>query len=490
MRRTKEFDKPDIISDIFLGMSPNFHARLPTSDDWRIQRKIVQDLVTPAFLNSVAAPQLHLSFMDLINLWSEKARLVKGRPFTIKQDIYETALEAAWAAIFGLEGTATVTRNQTALLSSKKTMTLTASIDEAAELPRAPAPPAFHAIIEVTEGIEQIIKSPFPKIVALWQRYSPSGRRNLAIKSRELADEITKAEKRLKNSEGKGEIITNAVDHFLRKEKLFAEKAGRPPKYNTPVMRDEVSCRPLRKGIHLLTVFSKLLGLLVAAHDTTSTTLLWALKILTRHQDVQRKLRSELRSIFAAAHTEKRVPIANEIVTCQSAFLDAFIEEVNRWSCTASVASRTTLKDAVVLGHVIPKGTRVYLVGSGYSVMRPAFDIPDNLRSESYHKAGGGKTGVWDPNGIELFKPERWLVHDKETDTEVFDAFAGPHTGFGGGLRGCFGRKLAYMELRIAIVLMVWSFDFLELPDAYSSFQNVDGLTSVPLQAYIKVAKP
>lgn len=241
MRRTKEFDKPDAISDIFLGMSPNFHARLPTSEDWRYQRKIVQDLVAPAFLNSVAAPQLHLSFMDLINMWSEKARLAEGRPFTIKQDIYETALEAAWAAIFGIEDTATVTRNQTTLLSSKQTIPLPTSIDEEAQLPRAHAPPAFHAVLELTEGIENIVKSPFPTFSSLWQRYSPSGRSHLAVKKRDLAKEIAKAELRLKKNEGKEEKITNAVDHFLRKEKAFAEKAGRAPKYDTEVMRDEVS---------------------------------------------------------------------------------------------------------------------------------------------------------------------------------------------------------------------------------------------------------
>ncbi|KAH7400604.1 cytochrome P450 [Phaeosphaeria sp. MPI-PUGE-AT-0046c] len=471
MRRTKEFDKPDIISNLFLGMAPDFHARIPTNDEFRYQRKTVQDLVTPAFLNNVAAPQLHISFMDLINLWSEKARLVEGRPFTIKQDIYETALEAAWAAIFGIEGTATVTRNQTALLSSLETLPLSTSIDEAAQLPRAAAPPAFRAIIELADSIENIVKSPFPRATALWQRYSPAGRRNLAVKKRELANEIAKAEARLKDSEGREEKITNAVDHFLLKEKALSAKAGHAPKYDSPVMRDN------------------LLGLLIAAHDTTSTTLLWTLKILTRHQDIQSKLRSEFRAVFAAAHAEGRVPTANEIVTCQSAYLDAFVEEVNRWSCTASVSSRTALKDAVILGHVIPKGTTLYLMGSGHSVVRPAFDIPDNLRSEQYHKAGGGKVGTWDPNGIELFRPERWLVHDKQTNTEVYDAFAGPHLAFGGGLRGCFGKKLAYMELKLAIILMVWNFEFLDLPDAYSSFQAVDGLTSSPLQCYIKVAK-
>jgi hypothetical protein len=241
MRRTKEFDKPDVISDIFLGMSPEFHARHTTGDAWRYQRKLVQDMVTPAFLNTIAAPQLHHSFMDLIDLWSEKARLSEGRPFTVKQDIYVTALEAAWAAIFGIEDMATVTRNQTALLSSQGALALPASVDDEIEVPRASAPPVFRAVLELTDGIEHIIKSPVPRLASLWQRYSPSGRRHLAIKKRELANEVAKAEKRLKESEGKEERITNAVDHMLRKEKAGAEKAGRTPEYQSPIIIDEVS---------------------------------------------------------------------------------------------------------------------------------------------------------------------------------------------------------------------------------------------------------
>jgi hypothetical protein len=247
MRRTKEFDKPDFISDIFLGMSPKFHARHTTGDAWRYQRKLVQDMVTPAFLNTIAAPQIHHSFMDLINLWLEKAQLGEGRPFTVKQDVYVTALEAAWAAIFGIENMATVTRNQTALLYSQGALSLPASIEEEIEVPRAPAPPVFRAVLGLTDGVEHIVKSPVPRLASLWQRYSPSGRRHLAIKKHALANEVAKAEERLRESEGKEETITNAVDHMLRKERAGAEKAGRPPEYQSPIIIDEVIL-----GVHFI----------------------------------------------------------------------------------------------------------------------------------------------------------------------------------------------------------------------------------------------
>lgn len=197
--------------------------------------------MAPAFLNGVAAPQLHRNFMDLITLWSVKMQLSAGHSFSVKQDIFDTALEAIWAAVFGNEGAATVTSNQIKLLSSQKNMRLPLSADEAAEFQRAPAPPEFHAVLELTNGLEHVAKSPFPKTTGFIQRYIPSGRKNLGLKKRFTVEEIAKAEKRMKDSEGKEAKITNAVDHMLRREKMAAEKLQRAPQYHSNVMIDEVS---------------------------------------------------------------------------------------------------------------------------------------------------------------------------------------------------------------------------------------------------------
>jgi hypothetical protein len=245
MRRTKEFDKPDMITKAFYGIAPEFHAGQITGESWRYQRKLIQDLVTPAFLSGVAAPQLHENFLDLVKLWSEKMRLSEGRPFPVKHDIYETALEAIWAAIFGIEDTATVTRNQISLLSAQKDVSLPSSVDKAVEFERAPAPPAFRAVLDLTESIEEVGKSPYPKVVGFLQRYRPTGRKNLALKDEFITKEIVKAEKRMQDNEGKETNITNAVDHMLRRENMGAEKLQRAPQYFSRTMINEVSHTPI-----------------------------------------------------------------------------------------------------------------------------------------------------------------------------------------------------------------------------------------------------
>jgi hypothetical protein len=245
LRRTKEFDKPDMISNAFYGVSPGFHATLVTGDVWRYQRKLIQDLMTPAFLNEVAAPQLHHNFMDLINLWSEKMRLSEGRPFTVKHDIYEIALEAIWAALFGIEGIATVTRKNIELLTAKDSLPLPSSTEKEVVFARASAPPAFQAIFDLTDSIEWVLKSPFPRVTGFIQRYLPVGRKNMKLKNKFVTEEIAKAEARHKATQGKETKITNAMDHILRRENIAAEKLQRAPVYYSQALIDEVSfpCR-------------------------------------------------------------------------------------------------------------------------------------------------------------------------------------------------------------------------------------------------------
>jgi cytochrome P450 len=487
MRRTKEFDKPDMISDIFYGLVPEHHTVQPTNDAWRYQRKLMQDLMAPAFLNGVAAPQLHSNFQELVKLWSEKLRLGKGRPFNVKHDIYDTALEAIWAAVFGIEDTATVTRSQIDLLAAKQSVNSPSSTDEAVEFPRAEAPPVFRAILSLTDGLEYIVKSPFPRLVGFVQRYLPATRRHVNVKNRVITEEIAKAERRLEKNKGSSENVTNAVDHMLRREKIAAEKLGRPPQYQSKVMAAEVRslrpCTPSQTNIQL-----QLFGLCVAGHDTVSTTVLWTLKFLASAQHVQTKLRAELHSVFAAARAENRVPSAHEICTVHSDYLDACIEELLRCAQTANIITRTSTQDAVVLGHLIPKGTRIAMCGNGGGVLKPTFNISDSNRSGQYRKADGGKTGTWEPSTMTQFDPERWLVPDA-TGKKVFDASAGPTIVFGAGPRGCFGRKLAYLELRLAIVLVVWTFVLNEVPEAYAGWEAMDGLTHAPVLCYVKLSE-
>jgi cytochrome P450 len=204
---------------------------------------------------------------------------------------------------------------------------------------------------------------------------------------------------------------------------------------------------------------------------------------------VQSKLRTALRTTFASAHTSQRTPSAHEIATTSIPYLDACLEEILRVACTGSITSRTAMQDAVVLGYVIPKGTMLLMAGAGGGILEPPFAIDDSLRSSYYHKAGGGKIRAWDKSTMKDFDPERWLVRDADTDEMMFDGSAGPHVSFGGGLRGCYGKKMAYLELRMAIVLVLWHFELHEVPEQYGGFEGMDQLTHSPVQCYVKLGK-
>ena len=127
------------------------------------------------------------------------------------------------------------------------------------------------------------------------------------------------------------------------------------------------------------------------------------------------------------------------------------------------------------------------MLSNGPSFMSPGFEIEESRRSASSQahkdKSGGG---VWDPADMGTFNPERWLTHD-ENGAEVYDARAGPQLAFGQGPRGCFGKKLAYMELRIMIVLMVWKFELRTTPPELSGYEAVDKLTHRPQQCFVRL---
>jgi hypothetical protein len=199
--------------------------------------------MAPAFLNNIAAPQLHASFLDLIKLWSEKTRLANGHPFSAKEDIHNTALEAIYAAVFDNHGKETITRNEIELLSRQQSRELPPSADEAIEWGRAPVPLLYDTVLKLTDSLEAVMKSPFPRVLGFMRRhFSPSHRQKLSKKDRLVAEEIAKAEKRMSEIKGDAGKMTNAVDHMLHREQLAAGKLNRTPDYHSKVMIAEVNC--------------------------------------------------------------------------------------------------------------------------------------------------------------------------------------------------------------------------------------------------------
>lgn len=112
-------------------------------------------------------------------------------------------------------------------------------------------------------------------------------------------------------------------------------------------------------------------------------------------------------------------------------------------------------EDTAALGHHIPKGTAVLFADRGPSFTKPGFDIRESFRSSSCQTAARGRgIRAWEMDRMDRFCPEKWLVKG-DLGNQAFDALAGSTIPFRLGLRGCFGSKLAYLELKLWTAMMV-----------------------------------
>jgi len=166
--------------------------------------------------------------------------------------------------------------------------------------------------------------------------------------------------------------------------------------------------------------------------------------------------------------------------------LDATIEEVLRTSLTFAGVERGTQTDAVVLGHLIPKGTVMMVMQNGPDFRSPPIDPPEELRSPGA-QAAKDKVGRWNPADMHQFRPERWLSKDEEGN-DVFNPKAGPHLTFGYGRRACFGKKLAYLQLRIVVVMLIWNFELQKCPPKLSTYDAVQKATKLANKCYVRLA--
>jgi len=195
------------------------------------------------------------------------------------------------------------------------------------------------------------------------------------------------------------------------------------------------------------------------------------------------------------AWATRRMPTNAEIHDTAIPYLDATMEELFRHSRTIGIGFRDALCDTMIMGRAIPKGTIVASSTIGEGALRTPYMVDDKLRSKSsLQSKADGRAKMWDTSTLHLFVPERWLVPARKEGAEKgsnedmeFDVSAGPMFTFGLGKRGCFGRRLAYIEMRAVLTMVVWRFMLEPTPEKLSSWDVIDGLVGAPKQAYVRL---
>lgn len=445
--------------------------------------------MSPAFLHEVVAPILHSTTKDLLCLWEEKTRLARQRPFQADRDIIRCVVEMILLASLGTR--TDLSGKQMDLLRALDQLESQADPDLPVLFPNAEESSTYSAVRTLVDSIAIGMSSPVPRLHMMFAlRFYPSlaraKRMTRALISRVLETAWTKFYNG--DSHDNKSNVSCAADLMVRREAYLAKKQNRAVVREYPAIRDE------------------LMGFYIAGHETTASTICWAVKYLSQYQDVQSKLRSALRSAFQTAQTEKRLPTANEIVRANIPYLEAFIEENHRLGNAIPSTIRRTMRDTVILGHRVPQGTDVFMMSNGPGYQSPALPVDEQKRSPTSQQTKE-RYGVWDHDDIADFRPERWLKVDQEGKTR-FNPYSGPTMAYGAGLRGCFGMcfplctpkkslysnstsgiKLAILELKIIITMIVWTFELQTTPTNLSSFKAYDMNTHRPEQTYLRLLK-
>ncbi|MFI5982200.1 cytochrome P450 [Streptomyces sp. NPDC051555] len=167
----------------------------------------------------------------------------------------------------------------------------------------------------------------------------------------------------------------------------------------------------------------QVLVFLVTGHESTATSLSFAMHMLALNPDAQARAHAEVDAVL-----EGRIPGAGDMA--QLPYLNQVIKETLRLYPAAPSFGRSPDVDVEIGEYVIPAGSDV-LVSPGVIQRRP---------------------DIWeDPD---LFDPERFLP-EKEAERGRYTWFP-----FGGGPRACVGQHLAMLNAVLTLGALLQKFEF------------------------------
>ncbi|EKM53350.1 uncharacterized protein PHACADRAFT_259662 [Phanerochaete carnosa HHB-10118-sp] len=214
-------------------------------------------------------------------------------------------------------------------------------------------------------------------------------------------------------------------------------------------------------------MYAEMRTILFAGHETTSSTIGWALLELARHPKAQTRLRQEI--------IGKRSTRGGAGLTAADAesmpYLQAVLREVLRVHPIISQTFRVAVRDDVLplskplttkSGKVleklpIPKGARVILSVAAYN------RDPDLWGS--------------DPHS---FDPERWL-DGRVKKGQALGMFGNLLT-FAAGLRACIGWRFAVYEIQAFLIELIQNFEFVPTEDMKRLRRELFGIMAPTLE--------
>lgn len=203
-------------------------------------------------------------------------------------------------------------------------------------------------------------------------------------------------------------------------------------------------------------LIDQMMTFIAAGHETTASALQWLVCVLSKRQDIQTRLREEIRSTLPSINRDSagKLTIPDAALVDSLPYLSAVCSELLRFYPPVSFTFREALRDAVVCDTFIPKGT----------ITTIAADVTNRDTS-----LWGADAGVFDP--------ERWLKPGTANTGGATSNYA--FMTFIHGPRSCIGNHFSKAELRCVAAVLVGRFK-MELADPDLEVEVNVGITIVP----------
>ncbi|KAF2092013.1 cytochrome P450 [Saccharata proteae CBS 121410] len=251
--------------------------------------------------------------------------------------------------------------------------------------------------------------------------------------------------KRNEDVEEAAKTIKKIARNLIQEKRSRLEKGG-------SAEHDIISVALESGGFSDEDLVNQLMTFLAAGHETTASSMMWAIYVLCQHPDIQQRLREEVHKNLPSIQDPNAEVTATDID--RMPYLNAVCNEVIRIYPPVPLTLRAAAEDTTICGHPIPKGTTVII---------PPWAV--NVSKE-----------LWGDDALE-FKPERWIGPGRANTGGADSNYS--FLTFLHGPRSCIGSGFARAEFACLLAAWVGRFE-MELADPNYELQIAGGITAKP----------
>jgi cytochrome P450 len=237
-------------------------------------------------------------------------------------------------------------------------------------------------------------------------------------------------------------VIRSVSRGLIRQKKEIMEK-------NEKRNIDIISVALESGGFTEENLIDQMMTFIAAGHETTSSTMTWAVYELCRQPELQKRLREEIRANIASLDEHIDAAKLDKLP-----FLHAVCNETLRHNSPVPLTLRDTETACTILDTYIPRGTKIIL--SPWAV---------NFSKE-----------LWGDDAAE-FVPDRWMGPGRANTGGAESNYA--MLTFLHGPRSCIGQNFAKAEFACLLAAFVGNFEF-EMRDPNEEIEIKGGVTARP----------